>query len=157
MFGLFLSQSHIQCTMWKAWILVPWVPVSIVERNDMPGMASDSCSWGNVCVTKGNGWIVWKSCHHCTFCRWKRQRRDSGYMCYFKCIMCVCTIVSASNEFRQWLTIMCLEKFDTTVAVLQKANGPQLLVHVTFSSKYTSVCALIEEQDLWRTTTCQPR
>lgn len=46
----------------------------------------------------------------------------------------------------------CLEKLDTTVAVLKKApmaHNPSL-VHVTFSSRYIIVSALIEEQDLWR-------
>lgn len=31
------------------------------ERDDMPGMAADSCSLRNVSVA-GNGWLVWKSC-----------------------------------------------------------------------------------------------
>lgn len=33
----------------------------MVERDDMPGMAADSCSLRNVSVA-GNGWLVWKSC-----------------------------------------------------------------------------------------------
>lgn len=32
----------------------------MVERDDMPGMAADSCSLGNVCVAIGNGWVVHK-------------------------------------------------------------------------------------------------
>lgn len=34
----------------------------MVERDDMPGMAADSCSLRNVSVDTGNAWVVWKYC-----------------------------------------------------------------------------------------------
>ncbi len=41
---------------------VPGVLASMVERDDMPGMAADSCSLRNVCVAIGNVGVVWKYC-----------------------------------------------------------------------------------------------
>ncbi len=51
-------------TVWKGWTLVSGVPASMVERNDMPGMAANTCSLRNVSVSAAieNGCIVWKCC-----------------------------------------------------------------------------------------------
>lgn len=98
--SLSLYPQHIQCTVWKAWTFVPGVPAGMVERDDMPGVAADSCSLRNVCVATGNGWVVQKCCviimPFAAYNRWLWVSRSGLYVmtqttpsCFFSCAVSV--------------------------------------------------------------------
>lgn len=57
----------------------------MVERDDMPGMAADSCSLRNVYVAIGNDWVVRKYCVIKAFADTTGEGCivGVGYMCYY--------------------------------------------------------------------------
>lgn len=79
----------------------------MVERDDMPGMAADSCSLRNVSVAIGNRWAAWKYCVTMPFECVVNARL--GHICYCLSLKTF-AVLNLITRWDMWLTFRCLQK-----------------------------------------------